>query len=540
MQNLRGVQSLSEAGGCYHKHAFPKECKTGRQVVEMKEMFCHGLVKRSEKGTKPSGAKRQGSLLDHWKKEDCVTNDDGAKKANVLWYEVVDSEDDDSVVILESEDDEVEKDENSSSKLKPREKDDMTDIQQEKGKDKDTKSGNYLTHVTPYYVRNFLHVCENAIERHGSIMYEKEVALFNEWRNNLSLGAQMIYVRCYMRSGPWFRENDLEKKYDEQMPGMKVGECISELISKKWMVEYDASCHDANEMMSTMSRPELSLICDHLNAWKLHGIKKSSKKEEMISVLEKSIHQRSVFEQWGKGIPSKHSLVLRQALQFCTRIVSLSQESVSLFQMLERLSFLFCGEDLFSLVLSNLSVCTFPEYKIWEGDRPVFETRDALDDYFTSLQVRDELLEIVEQNDPQKCRELLQNCICPRLEEQERNLERECSAMKLTVEERGKMHEFQIFRRFTSGYVYSCALTAAISLLEKHGEYDIVVDALQMVVKTHFSIGRRGFWWTRLALDLMHIRRKEDALDVLVRALNDENVSLADRTRTSRASSFGH
>jgi hypothetical protein len=431
--------------------------------------------------TKPQSTKRQASLLDHWKvdsekKDEPSKKTKKTKKTNVCWYEIIDSEDEDSIIIVESDDDE------------------------EKDKDKDTKSDNVLPTATPYYVKNFLQVCDNAVERHASILHEKELSLFKQWRNDLSLGAQIIYVRCYSRTGPWFRENDLESKYGEKIPGMDVGECISELIRKRWMVEYDANRHDVTEMMSMMARPELSSICNHLNVWKLHGIKKSSKKEDIIRVLEKHVHQRSVFEHWGKGIPSKHSLVLRQALRLCTRITSLSKESVALFQMLERLSFLFCGEDLFSLVLSNLSICTFPQYKVWESDRSVFETRDALDEYFESLQIRDKLLEIIDENDAHKCKELLLGCVCPQLEEQERKLENECSAMEMTVEDREKTHEFQIFRRFTSGYVYSCALTAAISLLEKHAEYAVVVDALQIVVKTHYSIGRRGFWYVSLLL----------------------------------------
>jgi len=70
------------------------------------------------------------------------------------------------------------------------------------------------------------------------------------------------------------------------------------------------------------------------------------------------------------------------------------------------------------------------------------------------------------------------------------------------------------FARFCAGWVFASLGTVAISLLEKQKRWGKAVDLLRLLLGGNACVGRRGDWWTRLAINLEHLRRTEDALEV--------------------------
>jgi Fanconi-associated nuclease 1 len=70
------------------------------------------------------------------------------------------------------------------------------------------------------------------------------------------------------------------------------------------------------------------------------------------------------------------------------------------------------------------------------------------------------------------------------------------------------------FARFCAGWVYASLGTVAASLLEKRKAYVDAVELLRLLLGGNACVGRRGDWWTRLAINLEHLGRTEDALEV--------------------------
>lgn len=56
--------------------------------------------------------------------------------------------------------------------------------------------------------------------------------------------------------------------------------------------------------------------------------------------------------------------------------------------------------------------------------------------------------------------------------------------------------------------------TVAASLLERQKKWDEAIDVLRLLLGGNACVGRRGDWWTRLAINLEHLGRTEDALEV--------------------------
>lgn len=70
------------------------------------------------------------------------------------------------------------------------------------------------------------------------------------------------------------------------------------------------------------------------------------------------------------------------------------------------------------------------------------------------------------------------------------------------------------FARFCAGWVHASLGTVAVSLLEKQKRWEEAVELLRLLLGGNACVGRRGDWWTRLAINLEHLGRTEDALEV--------------------------
>jgi hypothetical protein len=70
------------------------------------------------------------------------------------------------------------------------------------------------------------------------------------------------------------------------------------------------------------------------------------------------------------------------------------------------------------------------------------------------------------------------------------------------------------FARFCAGWVHASLGTIAVSLLEKQKRWGDAVELLRLLLGGNACVGRRGDWWTRLAINLEHLGRTEDALEV--------------------------
>ncbi|KXZ52525.1 hypothetical protein GPECTOR_9g569 [Gonium pectorale] len=88
--------------------------------------------------------------------------------------------------------------------------------------------------------------------------------------------------------------------------------------------------------------------------------------------------------------------------------------------------------------------------------------------------------------------------------------------------------------RFCAAWVYASMGTVGVSLLERQRRYPEAVALLRSLLRGRCCPGRRGEWWTRMSLDLQHLGREEEALQVAEAALTDPWVRHGDRLSLQR------
>ena len=68
--------------------------------------------------------------------------------------------------------------------------------------------------------------------------------------------------------------------------------------------------------------------------------------------------------------------------------------------------------------------------------------------------------------------------------------------------------------RFCAAWVYAGMATVGVSILEKKRQYREAVERLRCLLGGNCCPSRRGYWWNRLVLNLEHVNRREEALEV--------------------------
>ncbi|GIL90767.1 hypothetical protein Vretifemale_18441, partial [Volvox reticuliferus] len=92
----------------------------------------------------------------------------------------------------------------------------------------------------------------------------------------------------------------------------------------------------------------------------------------------------------------------------------------------------------------------------------------------------------------------------------------------------------QFLARFCAAWIYASMATVGVSLLERQRRYGEAVALLRQLLQGRCCPGRRGEWWMRMSLDLQHLGREEEALQVAEAALTDPWVRHGDRLALQR------
>jgi len=83
--------------------------------------------------------------------------------------------------------------------------------------------------------------------------------------------------------------------------------------------------------------------------------------------------------------------------------------------------------------------------------------------------------------------------------------------------------------RLTEGWIFARMISHAIPTFERRKRHTDACTLLRLLLSTPYCPGKRGHWWTRLAINLEHLGRKNDALCVAESALEDSYVRSGDR-----------
>ncbi|KAJ6809425.1 fanconi-associated nuclease 1-like protein isoform X1 [Iris pallida] len=353
-----------------------------------------------------------------------------------------------------------------------------------------------VQHVTEYaktfppsmtkYQHNFHLMIDDVMKNYAHLFTSSERSLLGSF-DSLGTDGQRLFIRLYMRKGPWFRMSDIS--YPEISDLQKA---IGELQSADGYIfsfssSDDVLKHNLKEVLEVLNVLEMREIANMEIPKK--GIK-CARRQELID---------SLFAAFEDGTcPHLPKVVLKRA----GTCIKISSTADALLWRVQRLFFLNGEQDLSSFLLVDLGLIKFPDYNCIVR-HPVFRCRNDLLEYEEAVEVAQMTDEFLDENNI----EMVMRCI---------NISE--SRMLSNYQQEVKSSAFDspptFFYRFSAASVYSKVLFLGVSFFERERRYDDAIRLLRGLLTRIPCDSMRGNWTLRLSVDLEHIGRVNESLSV--------------------------
>ncbi|CAJ1839037.1 unnamed protein product [Sphenostylis stenocarpa] len=337
--------------------------------------------------------------------------------------------------------------------------------------------------------KNAQHVVEFASKNPpSSVKYQLNFCLMLQevLRNNIHLltGDEKSFM------GPWFRMSSIS--YPEIVDTQKA---VKELAEKEYLHSIEDAnqlcMSDVNDILNILNVSELREIWEHPEHGGCHGMKK----QHLIS----SIISRDAGVPW-----PKLSTMILERTSSCIRI---SSKAESLMWRSERLFFLNGEQDISSFLLVDMGKIKYPAYNCIISE-PIFSNRRNLLSYEEAIEVAQIMDEVLDANKIEvilRCIKIAESCVSTDFLDQ-----------YSTSESVSSIHHL-----FTASWVYSKVITVGISFLEQERRYTDAINLLKWLLNVFPYDLRRGYWTMRLSVDLEHLGRIDESLQVAENGLLD-------------------
>ncbi|KAL0039350.1 hypothetical protein WJX79_004346 [Trebouxia sp. C0005] len=206
--------------------------------------------------------------------------------------------------------------------------------------------------------------------------------------------------------------------------------------------------------------------------------------------------------------------------------IKLQMPMCSFINRVQRLFFLNEAQNLSSFLIADLGVAKYPGYAVTRS-RSVFTNRQDLLDYEQALQHAAELDNALEDLDTDAADKALEPAFAAINADLHKQQPSACGGGCSAT-------QMPFFLRYSSAWVYAAMATTGVSLMEKRKQWQQAVELLQQLLGGVCCLRRRGEWWTRLSLDLEHLGRPDESLEMAEAALADEWVINGDRVALQR------
>ncbi|KAL8490845.1 hypothetical protein ACS0TY_022741 [Phlomoides rotata] len=348
------------------------------------------------------------------------------------------------------------------------------------------------------YQHNLVLLIQEVLKSNAHLLTDTEMS-FLEALNSLPDDSKRLFARLYTRKGPWFRMSSIS--YPE------IADCdraIKGLLEAGYLCSFPLrnglENDDLEEVLNILNNDELREALRVLNKKCNHG----TRKQDMIELLLSS----------SKGGPCTE---LRGfVLGITGSCVKVSPLAEFLVWRAERLFFLNGEQDLSAFLLVDLGIMKYPTYKCIISEQ-IFQNRSDLISYEEALEISQIIVESLDENNL----ELVLRCI-----------EISVSRMSISLgEDRsssgGSMAAF--LSQFSASWVYSKVALLGVSFLEHERRYIDAINILKQLLNAFISDRRRGYWNLRLSIDLEHLGRVDDSLQVAEEGLLDPWVRAGSR-----------
>ncbi|XP_062164516.1 fanconi-associated nuclease 1 homolog isoform X2 [Alnus glutinosa] len=353
------------------------------------------------------------------------------------------------------------------------------------------------------YQQNFCLLIHEVLRSNPHLFTDDEKN-FMESFTSLSNDSQRLFVRLYLRKGPWFRMSHIS--YSEVLDPQ---EAVKGLSATGYIcsVEDTDGLHDNDikEMLNLLTVSELRDILGKLKNCN-HGTRKKNLIESLLSSYEDGL------------CPSLPSGILDKT-GACIRI---SSKAESLIWRAEKLFFLNSEQDLSAFLLVDLGIVKYPTYNCIISEQ-IFSGRDDLLAYEEAIEVAQLMDQALDGNDV----ELVLKCI--KIADFRISLS-PTKAIKSSTSE----SVATFLSRFSALWVYSKVVSLGVSFLERERRYKDAINLLKWLLTCFTCDGRRGYWTLRLSINLEHIGCPNESLAVAEDGLQDPWVRAGSRMALQR------
>lgn len=365
------------------------------------------------------------------------------------------------------------------------------------------ESAKYCPPSMTKYQQNFCLLIHEVLRSNPHLFTDDEI-FFMESFTSLSNDSQRLFVRLYLRKGPWFRMSHIS--YSEVLDPQ---EAVKGLSATGYIcsVEDTDGFHDNDikEMLNLLTVSELRDILGKLKSCN-YGTRKKNLVESLLSSYEDGL------------CPSLPSVILDKT-GACIRI---SSKAESLIWRAERLFFLNSEQDLSAFLLVDLGIVKYPTYNCIISEQ-IFSGRDDLLAYEEAIEVAQLMDQALDGNDV----ELVLRCI------KIGDSHISCSPMK-AIKSSTSESAATFFSCFSALWVYSKVVSLGVSFLEGERRYKDAINLLKWLLNCFTCDGRRGYWTLRLSINLEHIGCPNESLAVAEDGLQDPWVRAGSRMALQR------
>ncbi|EYU45657.1 hypothetical protein MIMGU_mgv1a001078mg [Erythranthe guttata] len=349
------------------------------------------------------------------------------------------------------------------------------------------------------YQHNLALLIQEVLKSNSHLFTNNEMS-FLESYDSFPDDSKRLFARLYTRKGPWFRMSNIS--YPEIANNHQA---IKELVEAGYLCSFPLpnKLEDNNleEVLDVLNIDELREALRKCN----HGTRKQDLINLLIS-LSKDGHCSEL-----------QSFVLATTGS-CVKVSPLAE---SLIWRAERLFFLNGEQDLSAFLLVDLGIVKYPAYRCIISEQ-IFSVRSELLSYEEAIEISQVMVESLDENNS----ELVLGCI-----------DKSVSSISISSKESksstcGSMSAF--LSHFSASWVYSKAVLLGVSFFEREKRYIDAINLLKQLLNTFTCDRRRGYWSLRLSVDLEHLGRVDDSLQVAEDGLLDPWVRAGTRIALQR------
>ncbi|KAL6769540.1 hypothetical protein ACKKBG_A31395 [Auxenochlorella protothecoides x Auxenochlorella symbiontica] len=369
---------------------------------------------------------------------------------------------------------------------------------------------------------NFDRVLE-AVWREDARLLDREEGDFRETFSALTAAAAALFLRLFLRKGPWFR---LQRLAYPEVPdaAAAVGELCAAGLAHTCASPASAgdagAFHDVAALAAVATARELQSACTGLEAHAGPGARRSaiqppSRRAALLRRLDAAVVAR--------GEAAAAGALLRQT----GPLVRVAAAARAVVTRLQRLFFLSEDQGLSHFLAAHAGALQYPRYLV-HRQQAVWSSRRQLLEYEAALQAAARLMDALEAGDEAAAEAELEGIWRSLDANRHKQLP---SPLKQSF---SKQSSLLFLSRFQAGWVHCLMATAGVSLLEKKREYVLAIERLQQLLGGVYCGTRRGDWWIRLSINLEHLGRVGEALEMAEAGLADDWLSHGDRLALQR------